>query len=355
MLHRYAAALAVIFAFISGCGEAKTRLPQTLALDGHVDSQLDWTAGCDNIGQCTAIGFPRPQAKTGLHTDTPYEMGMIYRLDAGAGNIETIEIFPSNDIIIDGLELFRIAGLPSDMGRQFRFLFNRTTLPSEAAFELTRMMKAGTEIRGINDNEGDVRVRFPGAGFAVVAAAMENHLDNFILPSNEADDRPLNKLRPIAVSRGVGHDELKAERDELRCDPDTTSIAPQKYILFGGTVLLRLQCDQLSRNAKSYWYEVDGKRDVLVPRSFPEPRDKNRAPGGDWLSNASFDPETGILQSTEFAGSDGDCGIFWRWVTTRIGWKLLDRREMPRCGSKLKPADWIRTYRSPIIDEESVL
>lgn len=337
----------------TSCADAKTRLQ--FDIDGHVARNGEWAAGCDNVGRCTAIGMPRPPASREPAKDAPYAMGIIFQIEAEPAALATLDFFPLNEFTIDGLELFRIEGLPSDMGRQFRFLFEPKTIPAESAFELVRMMRAGKTVRGVNDKSGDVRIRFPRSGFGALASAIDMHREKHTPPLNEFEDRPLNKLRPVAVSEGRGHSALQANEADLPCEPRGIGTATQKFVMLNGALLFRLECDQPNRITRSYSYEVGGKSDRPTLLVLPEPRDDALALVIDGLSESSFDPETGILQSLEIAVPEGDCGVWRRWATTRAGWKLVERREMPVCGSGLEPADWIRTYRSQSVDEELVL
>jgi Protein of unknown function (DUF1176) len=338
---QYAIAIAATFSCIAGCGDVKTLAPKPLAVEGQVARHGDWAVGCDNLSRCTAIGVPAIQTQTNM----PYEMALIYQVEGGLGAIGTMTMLPMAETIIDDIELFQIGNLPSDRGRRYRFTYEPRRLPPESGFELRKMMSAGKVIIGINDKSEEPRVRFPQTGYAKIDQAISNQRTKYQSRRKQSVEPQPEILELVSASEGVRQDALRDMREGLPCDLDSIPLAPIVYTLADGARLVALNCNRLSRNSLTHWYQYDGQKAEPFRVVLPEPRG-NVPAAIDGLYNSTFDPDSSILQSVAFSGSEGDCGILRRWAITVNGWQLVERREMPFCGRGIARGYWIRTYRA---------
>lgn len=321
------ALIAVVFTLATNLLSETALVEDTgpLPIHGHVAVTGDWAVGCDNVGRCSAIGMPAasPQGDA----DQSLRMGIIQKIDGAAGAIDTIEFFPLPNIPNSGYGQFTIDQLPADRGRVFRFDYQRTTLPSEAAFALVKMLQQGDEILGVNDNGTNQRIHFPHAGSSrVFSSQAQQQASNVAAPVDAAAISP----QPIDQS-----DPMPDDAGQI-CENQTPAHSVEHYVLPDKTWLINAHC----ADNRSLWYQR------LEPNQAPQPLLLHDENGNEIsaLENAQIDQERGLLSVTAFSDNHADCGEVRSWAATDLGWVPLEHRVLPICGTGLPPSDWIRTY-----------
>lgn len=302
--------LLLAFALCHGGGAASAKsLHRDYVLKrGHVQAYGNWLAGCDNLANCTLLGFPEPLAA--IDGDSAGEgWALRFTFAAEDGDAPVAQWVP-----LPG-------GAPS-------------MLPADEAEPLFRLLKSGQSavdpVRKARIPAGE----FPRALKAIRQRRVE-------LRARATSSRPM--LRKAAVPEIVsGIDPLLTEN---RCGPGGLRDL-RRFRLAGGEQLWSYKCGLEGADQRSYWAMSAHAASNPVPLILPNPGAPGIKAGEEGLPDATFDFDFGTLRSFDHPDSREDCGVLRVWGFTGRGWQLVHRGEMPVCRG-LEPPEWIRTHVMP--------
>jgi Protein of unknown function (DUF1176) len=310
----------------------------------------DWTAVCNNLGDCTAFGFSPEGA------DTPAYL--IIQRQAGPAAQPTVTIvYGSADaqpaqtwtLALDkrpiaGLGPVRAAG--SENGA-------RATLTGAAAAQLIDAMRNGQalELDGggktsldevslsgsaatllwVDDQQGRVGTvtALTRKGAAPASSVHPRLSPPLVRPAPPASQSGLPKQAPKSLIKSVSD-----------CDFDASSGEPDDTIarLAPGVVLWGPECDMAAYNETSVFFIGDEHAGHLKRVIFPE------APGAgqltdDTLMNVGFDAASQTLSSFSKGRGIADCGSTEAWVWDGKAFQMAREETMPECRGVV-PDDW---------------
>lgn len=322
--------------------QAKSLHPDDLLLRGKVQLYGEWLAACDNQGDCTLLGIPRP-IETIDGDFAVIDMAIRISLSGPAGSEPVVELQPfGRERSPPGAErasrpfVLNVAGAEQSHG------FSRHALsPLEAAGAI-ELMAQGKPLLGMAKSGGVARVRFPGEGFGrAFRAVQERRAALLALPAMRSE--PLRRIpaKPQIIS---GYSPILSTN---RCGKVPTRNM-ERFTFESGAELWIYACADRS-TTRSAHLAMSGKTGMPVsPLKLPDLRDGpvDATGKGLFVGDFVFDFDFGILRLYQLDQARSDCGIFRAWGYTGQGWVLLERREMPLCKG-LEPDEWIRTHYSP--------
>ncbi len=308
----------------------------------------DWTAVCNNLGDCTAFGF------SGEGADTPAYL-MIQRQAGPAAQPTVVIVYGSNDkqppqtwtLALDnkpiaGIGPVRAAG--SDNGA-------RATLSGAAAQHVIDALRNG---QGLElDAGGKSLEEISLAGSAATLLWVDDQQGRVgtvtaltkkgAAPASSVHPRlgpPLVRPAPPASQAGLPkHAPKSLIKSVSDCDFDASSGEPDDTIarLAPGVVLWGPECDMAAYNETSVFFIGDEHAGHLKRVIFPE------APGAghpdDTLMNVGFDAASQTLSSFSKGRGIADCGSTEAWVWDGKAFQMAREETMPECRGVV-PDDW---------------
>jgi hypothetical protein len=309
----------------------------------------DWTAVCNNLGDCTAFGF------SGEGSDTPAYLIIQRQAGPAAQPVVTI-VYDSGDkqpaqtwtLALDnkpvaGIGPVRAAG--SDNGA-------RATLTGAAAAQLIDALRNGQGLEldaggksleeislagsaatllWVDDQQGRVgtvtALTKKGAGPA--SSVHPRLAPPLIRPAPPASQAGLPKQAPKSLIKGVSD-----------CDFDASSGEPDDTIarLAPGVVLWGPECEMAAYNETSIFFIGDEHASHLKRVIFPEAPGAGQ-PTDDLLMNVGFDASTQTLSSFSKGRGIADCGSSEAWVWDGKAFQMAREETMPECRG-VAPDDW---------------
>lgn len=275
-----------------------------------------WDMGCDNLGNCIAIGaLPPRKAKM---------EGIRGALRIAFNNAEGQD--PELTII------------PLDFEQRLP-----DVKPSpQQADRLLAELRDG-RIFMLTYKDGDETVYYlPGRDFPRLEALHRQWLRAYPVR--------LSQQEPIMPVKGVRLHSFRAptltETILAECTSPNKGIVDAAWDVGVGFRLLRYVCSPKGRfSAEMLWFTMDKQNGKLTPIGLDEavgPKADGKAAG---LYHAYFEPTQGLLVTRKSAGSD-DCGLLAVYAATSSGFVLAERREARHCIG-LYSGDWVQTYRNP--------
>lgn len=354
------APIVIIVAALAGGVAAKTLHPQADILAGHVKQIGDWWVACDNVGECTVMGFP----ERNLSPPGPGQESADMAIQVALFGPE----FPTAPAV----HLIPVVGgalAPTADGQPAPFVFDmhygtadctlaatldgglapthgyaRHQLPDYEVPLVLRQLSDCPPLTGRRIDREGATIRFPYLGAAEALRAAHSarlHLTRRAASEAAREAPPAVRLtaEPVMVS---GTAALSARNS---C-PDGRTRNAERFALGDGASLWVYECAAEPAGSRRRYAMSASGEGAPQPVALPDPRDGPVAAGAVGLVHSSFDWDFGIVRAYEFAGENEDCGIFRAWAYTQSGWLLIERRDMPVCRG-LQPTEWIRTHYVP--------
>lgn len=333
-----------LFFLLAPCtlAQAKSLHPDYLLLRGEVQQYGDWLVACDNGGDCTMLGFPRP-AQAEECDYAVVDMAIRISLTGPPGSDPVVELEP-----------FGRQAAPAEPGRSSRpFVlnvdydraetaqphgFSRHALSAPEAAGAIEHLAQGKALLGRSASDGKVRVRFPGNDFARAYQALQRRRQDLLAQSRQETLLRRIPAKPLIVS---GYAPILSSN---RCGK-VPGRNFERFQFADGAELWVYECadGQTTRSAHLAMAGRGGTQ--AVPLRLPDQREGpvDATGKGLFVGDFAFDFDFGILRLYQLDQARSDCGTFRAWGYTAQGWVLLERREMPLCRG-LDPDRWIRTY-----------
>jgi hypothetical protein len=281
-------------------------------LQGDVLRFGSWVVGCSNLRVCTAIA-PVSEAENG---DQAAHVRLTFTADKPQPHAAAIvrEVGPVEDLSAEVAQSL------------MRDLLDPLTHPATYASP-----RGG-------------RFAVPRDGFAGLTQALDlwraappQHLRSL----ETVTPLPARPLRDAQVPLVV------AKAGKL-CPNNHSAAAPQAWQGAGGTRLWQVHCANEGTNSISFWFYSSAPGAPIEAFHF-EDRD-----GPAQAYNSQLDAESGTLHMVHYFGGQQiyrheDCGIYRSYGWTVKGLKLIEKRFMPVCGTRLDPEDWIVTYQAAML------
>ena len=281
--------------------------------------QVDgWDMGCDNLGNCVAIGALPPRKA---------------KMDGTRGALR----IAFNNVEGQDPELTII---PLDFEQR---LPDVKLSPRQAASLLAELRDG--RIFMLTYKDGDETVYFlPGRDFPRLEALHRQWLRAYpVRLAQQEPIMPLNGARLQNFRSPILTDAQLAE-----CTAPNKGSIEAAWDVGGNFRLLRYVCSPKGEfKAEMLWFTLDKQQGKLTPIGIDEavgPKTDGKAAG---LYNAYFEPSQGLLVTRKSAGSD-DCGLLAVYAATPSGFVLAERREARNCIG-LYSGDWVQTYRNPAV------
>ncbi|WP_430443838.1 hypothetical protein [Sphingorhabdus contaminans] len=277
-----------------------------------------WDMGCDNLGNCIAIGaLPPRKAKM---------EGIRGALRIAFNNAEGKD--PELTII------------PLDFEQR---LPDVKPSPRQAALLLSELRNGRLFMLSYKDAD-DTVYYLPGRDFPRLEALHRQWLGTYQVR--------LVQQEPIMPEKGTMLHDYRApaltNTQLAECTAPNKGSVDAAWDVGDRFRLLRYVCSPAGKfNAEMLWFTLDKQGGKLTPIGVDEaigPKADGKAAG---LYNAYFEPTQGLLITRKSAGSD-DCGLLAVYAATSSGFILVERREARNCIG-LYRGDWVRTYRNPAV------
>lgn len=310
---------------------------------GRLQAFGDWTVGCDNLRQCTALALgPEegpPPALVVAVTNGPA---------AGSLGVEILgfeRVAPPATVVVDDTPVVR-GGTASDQGVRFT---------GDEARKLVRAMAEGREAT-ISADGRSAPLSLTGVSAALRHADQlqgRAGTDDALVAVGERryDPAPVTPPRVRAL-RAAGTPARPSEQQvtQMRRAADcqveflpAETIGPQGYALGGGTTLVLLPCGAGAYNFLSAAFVIAGDG-VARPARFDAPVgiEDERVTVAQ-LVNARF--ASGVLASDAKGRGLGDCGIRQHFVWDGARFRLVEQTELDPCRGATR---FLRTWRAEV-------
>lgn len=286
--------------------------------NGHVLPIKNWDLGCDNLGQCVAIGAVPPNAspKTGIRAALRIELTHIDGLAAG------MAIIPINTQ----------GNLPEI----------RPDLMQ--ANEIIEKLRAGNEpIIWFRDGNG-MNYSFLGENFVHVESLYHEWQGKF-----RAQTLEINQGLPARAIElwDFNSPQLPRKRDDF-CGEWQNAKIEAAWEFGNNSRLYKYSCEIVGDfNKLSLWFTL-AQRGRLMPIGVEGAIGEKLGDKAAGLFNAHFDETSGLLISRTYANAVPDCGLMAIYAATDAGFVLAQQREARNCFG-LSSNNWIQTYRNRAI------
>ncbi len=345
------ASLSAVTSFALGLVALASALP----VRADVRTFGNWIVGCDNTGECTALGTP-------VGAPTPAEPAIVLRIGVNRSSLSGFEfaviLLPNGDpttrtIVVACL----LCGSGPDAAgdeRADRIALNgqRLILPDLQGARWIDALGKGRRIT----------VAWVGHAASVTidtAAFMEAwiHLAQTRgdimrqatihqgLPSLHAGQPPPERRRAFPAAEVMPSGTPGIERLERQCPSGGETATYRPFALPGDATLWVVHCRR-GGTVTTHWYQASGATGLPVALALPD-GDRGQVDAGErGFEDSVFDFDFGILRARSGPAGREDCGVQRAWGWDGRAWFLLERRDMPACIG-LQPSDWIRTYSAP--------
>jgi hypothetical protein len=307
----------LLFAVLAGCQSPPVSgAIAASSINQSVIGIADWDMGCDNQGQCMAIGAlpPRLAKMNGIRG----ALRIVFRGDAD----------PELTII------------PLDFEQR---LPDVKLNPLVAADLLENLRSGDVYMLWHRDGDGS-RYYLPGKNFATLEALYRSWQKAF--PITLVQQEPIVPAKAVELGGFVAPTLTDAQL--AQCDAPDKGIVEAAWQTGGQFYIFRYRCSTgTGLRPQSLWFTQQVGRRSFDAIGLPEavgPKTDGKAAG---LFNAYFEPTQGVLVTRRSSGSP-DCGRLAVYAATPSGFVPALRHEARRCAG-LFPGDWVRTFRNPAV------
>lgn len=325
----------------------------------------DWTAGCDNLRQCTALSLPgeADERIAFLKLERPGGPAGEPVLSLNLRDQKLPRAFEARLTLDDAP--FPAAGQQFP-GSSVDQETGTIAIPAREAQALLAAARKATKL-GLRIGDRSFAVSLAGAVAALLFIDEQQGRLGTTTALIRQGDKPASAVPaapalPVVTSRAtaslpaLGDKAAKALAGELRAHlkraaPDScedieegSSISDSVWALAPNRFLVGLVCYRGAYNMGSfYWLVEPGKVAATRRVTFPTPSGK---PQED-LVNSSYDPASGQLDFFSKGRGLGDCGSSGIYAWSGTGFALVSWNEMSTCRGL--PADeWISLFRSEV-------
>jgi hypothetical protein len=310
----------------------------------------DWTAVCDNLGECAAFGF----SPDGGEVDAYLE---IKRAAGGAAQPTVTLTYDPGDtqpaatwtLTLDGRPIAGVGPLHATGGDGGA----RVVMAGPAAVALIEALRNGQSLDINGDGKDLVGISLAGSAAVLLWADDQQGRIGTVTALTRKGPKPASAVPPpaptplIAAAPPVSqaglpkHAPKSLIKGVLDCDLDpTTTPDPDDTIarLAPGVVLWGPECEMAAYNETSIFFIGDEHAGHMRRVTFPEPPGAEQA-SDDLLFNVGFDPKTQMLSSFSKGRGLADCGEVTDWVWDGKAFVVLSELTMPECRGVV-PDDW---------------
>jgi len=327
------------------------------ALPGRAEVRAfgNWIVGCDNTGECTALGTPAGAL-------TPAEPAILLRIGVNRSSLSGFEFavipLPNGDRSTRAILVACVlcAGGLNAAGdeRADRIALNgqRLILPDLQGARWIDALGKGRRITvAWIGHAASVTIDTAAFMEAWVHLAqtrgdiMRQAMIHQGLPSLHAGQPPPERRRAFPAAEMMPSGTPGIERLAHQCPYGGEPAHDRQFALPGNTILWAVQCRR-GGTLTTHWYQASGASDLPAALELPD-EDRGLLNAGErGFADSVFDFDFGILRARSGPADREDCGVQRAWGWDGRAWFLLERRDMPACIG-LPPSDWIRTYSSP--------
>jgi hypothetical protein len=295
---------------------------RTLArqVDQGIASIGVWDMGCNNSGDCVAIGaLPQASATDGsrlgaLRIDLTHEEGLPHGfsiLPLGA---------PSTDKAI---------GISPAQGERL----------------LVQLQDGGNAQISVRGDDA-LTYSVPGKHFDRLITTLNEWHSN--RAANVPSPNLMRRARIVALSLVSAPPLTLAQ--SIDCAAGLATRVSGAWEIGQSWRLFKYVCADVNEsNPTSIWFTSITKSTELVPINLPEARGKALANGVAGLSNASFDAITGLLEFGWDNAPTGACGVRVTYVATQSGFTTVRKRGLMRCIG-VSHSHWIETFQLNVLE-----
>jgi uncharacterized protein DUF1176 len=309
----------------------------------------DWTAVCNNLGDCVAFGFSEEGADTDAYLKIDRQAG-------AAAQPQVAIVFDSGDkqpaqtwtLSLDGKPIAGLGLVHAAGGENGA----RASLTGAAAEQLIAALRNGAALQLEAGDKSLEEVSL--AGSAAVLLWIDDQQGRVgtvtalsrrgAAPASSVHPRlsaPLVRAAALVSQAGLPqHAPRSLIKGVQDCDFDASSGEPDDTIarLSPGVVLWGLECQMAAYNEVSVFFSGDEHAGHLKRVSFPEPPGARQASEGE-LMNVGFAAPTQTLSAFAKARGIADCGSTEAWVWDGKAFQMASSQVMPECRG-VPPDDW---------------
>ncbi len=309
----------------------------------------DWTAVCNNLGDCVAFGF----SEEGGDADAYLK---IERRAGPAAQPRVAIVFDSANaqpaqtwtLSLDGKPIAGLGPVRAAAGQNGA----HASLTGAAADQLIAALRNGQALE--LDAGGKSLEEVSLAGSSAVLLWVDDQQGRVgtvtalshkgAAPASSVHPPPAPPLVPAAAPVSQAGLPTHAPKSLIKgvseCDFDASSGEPDDTIarLSPGVVLWGPECEMAAYNETSVFFIGDEHAGHLKRVVFPEPPGGGHA-GDDLLMNVGFDPKTQTLSAFAKARGIADCGSTEAWVWDGKAFQIASSQVMPECRG-VPPDDW---------------
>jgi hypothetical protein len=313
----FCAYASIIAMLLAGClqpGEPPSIEPRVI--NERVFAMDGWDMGCDNLGNCVAIGaLPPRKAKMN---------GIRGALRITFGNVEG--------------QAPELTIIPLDFEQR---LPDVKPSPKQSAALLAELRDARVFMLIHKDTDG-TNYYLPGRDFRPLENLHRQWLKAY--PVRLVQQEPIMPVKGLALSNFRAP--ILSDEQLVRCTAADKGRIEAAWDVGTQFRLFRYACSAKVRtHAQTLWFTQDKQSGQFDPVGIAEavgPATNGKAAG---LFDAYFEPSQGLLV-TKKSGASEDCGLLAVYAATPSGFVLAERRQALNCVG-LFGGDWVRTYRDP--------
>ena len=306
-----AATLSPALVILVAC--ATSNVPQAEGDTAHIQGDAirygEWTLGCSNQRVCTAVAPLRSDQSSDA---PPLHMRITFQVDIADPQSITV--------VRDGEQLDALSPLE--------------------AHQLSKELQKNAPSDAIYTTDKSVRYSVPRNGFTRVMNVLARWR---ALPPQQLAS--IDVITPFPALRiddpGIPPLVVNAAK---RCPKGHMGQSLQAWRSAGGALLWRAGCGNEGLNSISFWFTSAPDDSRPDPVTF-EDEGQSVTPYNSWFQDSS-----GYLRTTQYFGSNEDCGVYRAFAWGEDGMKLAEKRSMPVCGTGIGPKDWITTDRAVIFN-----
>jgi hypothetical protein len=315
----------------------------------------DWTAVCNNLGDCVAFGFSEEGGDANAYLKIERQAGP-------AAQPRLAIVFDSADaqpaqtwtLSLDGKPIAGLGPVRAAAGQNGA----RASLTGAAAEQLIAALHNGQALKLDAGGKSLEEVSLAGSSAVLLWVDDQQGRVGTVTAlsrkgaalASSVHPRPAPPLVPAAApvsQAGLPAHAPKSLIKGLRdCEPGDIGSQPDDTIarLAAGVVLWGPECEMAAYNQTTVFFIGDEHAGHLKRVSFPEPPGAGQA-GEDLLMNVSFDPKTQTLSAFAKARGIGDCGSTETWVWDGKAFQMAASQVMPECRG-VPSEDWPSLYVS---------
>jgi Protein of unknown function (DUF1176) len=309
----------------------------------------DWTAVCNNLGDCVAFGFSEEGGDANAYLKIEREAGP-------AAQPRLAIVFDSADaqpaqtwtLSLDGKPIAGLGLVRAAAGGNGA----RASLTGAAADQLIAALRNGQALELESGGKSLAAVSLAGSAAVLLWVDDQQGRVGTVTALSRKGPTPASGVHPraaaplVRVAAPVSQAGLPAHAPKslikgLRdCEPDASSGEPDDTIarLAPGVVLWGPECEMAAYNETTVFFIGDEHAGHLKRVSFPEPPGAGQG-GEDVLMNVGFAAPTQTLSAFAKARGIADCGSTGAWVWDGKAFEIAASQVMPECRG-VPPDDW---------------